>query len=1365
MDCVSSSPQDQWLPLISSARGIFFAQELDPENPCYNTAEVLECPEEMDIQLLRQGLQQVYQENESFRVQLRVFDGKPQQRLISLDDFVEINPLFPIVELSQESGQDLDEEYVHGHSSLPAPVARWALQLMRLPLDLAAGQTVRSQGILWQGRLWLVHIFHHSVADGFAVFNALSRVLSIYRTLRQGQPIPTIRRGSLKSLLDADEQAHSIQQLQYNFWASNPPWNTQEPYDENAQALQGVLCQPDTTIAGYRESASPYPWRARAELEQCTEKLLLEVSQKCRVAWPTVVIAGIGAYLTRVSYNQHVSVGVPQMNRMLPDQQQPLAAACAQIGCTAVNVLPVLVSAGLSGTEQIRQVQQQQQRNQRYAFVRQEELERLAQRHQGRLFGAQINVVPFDASFRVPEGSVILHNLNAGPVDDMTFCFRGMPGRGQGISCEIDANSALYSVDEVQQHLRRLMSWLKEWAQAIVAEDDEKILSVCTAEELLELEKFNSTNHAIKYCSLLERFQHQVRKTPEAIAVRASGAIHCDEPEALNCDKELTYAELDTQARLFACALKAHGVLAGDAVGLRFHRGIEQYIAVYGLLYAGAVYVPLLPELPAERVSSMGQDANIRLIIQGPHTPSWDSSLTPPIPDVHWDCLVEIASEQNILSERYPGEYLSLEDTAYILFTSGSTGRPKGAAISHRAIDNRLRWQQHQIPLFYGDVVLHKTPISFDVHVWELYWPLQEGATVLIAAPEGHKDPVYLARVICEQDVTCVHFVPAMLTLFLNSPAASRVLQTYDSKKLRYVVCSGEALLTEHVVGTYQLLGVYPLNLYGPTEAAVDVTYFDTAEEPQRQPIPIGKPVWNTHCYIVDPTGAIVPAGVTGELVLAGVQLSQGYCGNDEANKRSFLTMPSTGERCYRTGDIAQWNKDGTITYRGRNDAQVKIGGQRLELGEVESVLNASAAVRSGIARIEYRGSEPVLAAIYEMSEPYDENLVEDSIAQVRHDCAEHLAPYMVPTLWAVLPELPVSASGKIDRKSLINVDYGLSRTISDAPESFQEEQLCDLFAEVLGVEQYGPQENFLLAGGNSLKALELVAVLERRLGMSCTLGMIFAAPTPRELSAAIGHDERREFSHVLILREGAREQIPWVFLAPAGGLGWSYSSYVAHLPEDASVVLLQTPHYEDPEYPEPQSIEELALYYVGLLESLELSTFYLVGWSVGGTVSVDVASLASARGMKVKQCVILDGYPAQQWDSVDEPSKEDTYRALLRMGGVDTEESPLSLGRAVELLKGSGSALGHLGERDLQTCIRTMGYHTRLMRSSTQRVFEGDTVVIAVAHDDQPFLDASAWVKQAPRVRVHHIKGIHPSLVQPSRVQEILTLCRSDFS
>ncbi|MFW0109930.1 amino acid adenylation domain-containing protein [Rothia sp. P13129] len=1364
MDCVSSSPQEQWLPLLSSARGIFFAQELDPENPCYNTAEVLECPEEMDIQLLRQGLQQVYQENESFRVQLRAFDGKPQQRLISLEDFVDINPLFPIVELSQEHDQNLSEEYIQGHSSLPSPVARWALELMRRPLDLGSGQTVRSQGILWQGRLWLVHIFHHSVADGFAVFNALGRVLSIYRALKQGQPIPEVKRGSLRSLLEADAQSHAIEQEQQNFWESNPMWNSQELQVDSAEPLLGVLSQPDTTIAGYREPASSYPWRACTELDQNTEKLLLELSQKYKVAWPTVVIAGIGAYLTRASYNQHVSVGIPQMNRMLPAQQQPFATACAQIGCTAVNVLPVLVSARLSGEEQIHQVHQQQQRNQRYALVRQEELERLAHRHQGRLFGAQINVVPFDSSYRVPEGRVIVHNLNAGPVDDMTFCLRGVPGRGQGISCEIDANSALYTFDETQRHLTRLVSWLNGWAQDLLTEDGAETLSICTAEELQELEKFNSTAHPVTYRSLLERFQHQVKKTPDAIAVRASAAIHCDAPNALICDRELTYAELDAQARVFAGALKHHGVSAHDAVGLRFHRGIEQYIAVYGLLYAGAVYVPLLPELPAERVSSMVQDANIRLIIHGPETPPQDGSSAPTTPEIHWDQL-ELKSEHNIASEKYLGEQISLDDAAYILFTSGSTGRPKGAAISHRAIDNRLRWQQHQIPISDGDVVLHKTPISFDVHVWELYWPLQEGATVLIAAPEGHKDPAYLARVICEQNVTCVHFVPAMLTLFLSSPTASRILQERPPKNLRYVVCSGEALLTEHVTRTHQLLGVYPLNLYGPTEAAVDVTYFDTAEEPQRHPIPIGKPVWNTHCYIVDPTGAVVPAGVTGELVLAGVQLSQGYCGNPDANERSFFTMAVTGERCYRTGDIAQWNDDGTITYRGRNDAQVKIAGQRLELGEVESVLNASPLIRSAIARIEYRGSEPVLAAIYEMAEPYSEHLVEDSISQVRQYCAEHLAPYMVPTLWAVLPELPVGTSGKIDRKSLTNIDYGASQTTVDTPETLQEEQLCALYAEVLGVEHYGAQENFLLSGGNSLKALELVALLERRLGTRCTLGTIFAAPTPRELSAAMGHDERREFSHVLILREGSREQIPWVFLAPAGGLGWSYSSYMAHLPEDASVILLQTPHYEDPEYPEPQSIEELALYYVGLLESLQLATFYLVGWSVGGTVSVDVASLASARGMKVKQCVILDGYPAQQWASVAEPSEEDTYRALLRMGGIDTEESPLSLGRAVELLKGSGSALGHLGERDLQTCIRTMGYHTRLMRSSTQRVFNGDTVVIAVAHDDQPFLDASAWAKQAPHVRVHHIKGVHPSLVQPSRVQEILTLCKSDVS
>ena len=386
------------------------------------------------------------------------------------------------------------------------------------------------------------------------------------------------------------------------------------------------------------------------------------------------------------------------------------------------------------------------------------------------------------------------------------------------------------------------------------------------------------------------------------------------------------------------------------------------------------------------------------------------------------DCAPLVSLEE--ASQRTPDEALLRArreeildiDPVYVLFTSGSTGRPKGVAISHRAIDNRLRWQQHQIPVGEGDRVLHKTPISFDVHVWELYWPLAEGAAVVIAAPDGHRDPAYLARVIAEQSVTAVHFVPTMLSALTSSPAARRILAEAGfgrerEQPLRYVVCSGEALQKDQVQAAGEVLGVYPLNLYGPTEAAVDVTFWETSTDPHRESVPIGEPVWNTGTLILDPTGHPVPVGVTGELHLSGVQLARGYKNNPQATAAAFVEQAPAGalallngesQRLYRTGDLACWEilPDGraVIGYRGRTDYQIKVRGQRLELGDIEMALAAVEGVSASVALL-YRGlREPALAAVLEVGDVPAER-AEQLVEAAREHCAQVLPDYMVPTL------------------------------------------------------------------------------------------------------------------------------------------------------------------------------------------------------------------------------------------------------------------------------------------------------------------------------------------------------------------------------
>lgn len=1412
----NAQAETSWLPLTANARGIYFAAAIDPENPCYNTAEVLQCPADTDLSLLREAFERLYRENEGFRVRTRIADGAASQQILTEEEFLAgIDLLVDEGELeegkldgSAEAGEEPNSAPPGSalpEPALPAPVRAWAQRLLAQPLTTDEGVTVRSAVARYGGFLWVYHSFSHVVADGFAAFNGLSRVAAIYRALSAGQPVPAARRMSLRQLLDADEAASSARDEDLAFWEAS-----------------GALEQEDTSLAGRTASPSAQSVRLAFSIDVPTQQALLDAAKQHAVSWPVLATAAVGSYLARVGGYPQASFGVPQMNRMfartLPEATRALGTASAQTGCTAVNVLPVQVAATGPIAQSLHSVKEQYARNAEQPLARQEDLERTARNVQSRLFGAQINVVPFDAvlplaapskdesGFAVPTARI--HNISAGPVADATFTLRGMPGRGNSISCEIDMNPALYTAKELERHAARLSEWLPAYAAEAQCEGASlNNLGLATEAELATLRELTApalTEHPLEYKTLLGRFRDAVAAHPQALAVLdsapAPGEVLTPESErAYAFDRALTYAELDERARALAAQLLDWGVRPSDAVGLRVHRGAEQYVALYALLYAGATYVPVLPDLPAERVGVMMEDAECSLLLHGPGLhPLSAQELNPQEPARHASLpqhtLPQLSIEELVqapAAEELPGAKTGLDEDAYVLFTSGSTGRPKGVAISHRAIDNRLRWQQHQIPVGEGDRVLHKTPISFDVHVWELYWPLAEGAAVVIAAPDGHRDPAYLARVIAEQSVTAVHFVPTMLSALTSSPAARRILADAGfgrdrEQPLRYVVCSGEALQKDQVQAAGEVLGVYPLNLYGPTEAAVDVTFWETSSDPQRENVPIGEPVWNTGTLILDPTGHPVPVGVTGELHLSGVQLARGYKNNPQATAAAFVEQAPAGalallngesQRLYRTGDLACWEilPDGraVIGYRGRTDYQIKVRGQRLELGDIEMALAAVEGVSASVALL-YRGlREPALAAVLEVGDVPAER-AEQLVEAAREHCAQVLPDYMVPTLWHTLPALPVSPSGKADRKLLASLDLTPQTSDAEGPHGLLEQQLCSIIAGVLGRERFGVDEDFFASGGHSLAALEVIAAVEEQLGLSVSIGALFAHPTVQDLAASIAGErgEGAEFAPVLPLREHpavhdaaepAHQPAPLFILPPAGGLGWCYAGYLSHLPAQQGVYALQAEAFSDPQAGFASSLQELAEGYLAQIEKTlaERSLprrFVLMGWSVGGTAAVQVAALAQAAGALVERVILLDAYPSEQWQGVPAPDEQESFRALLRMGGLPepATDEQLDLPGTLERLQKAGSAMGYLPEEKLGVCLGSMRASAALMRGAEQAFFEGDVLLVGVPHEDQPYLDAEGWAAHASSFRAVLLEGTHPDLVNPARLAEV---------
>ncbi|NVZ54575.1 amino acid adenylation domain-containing protein [Pseudomonas sp. B6002] len=567
--------------------------------------------------------------------------------------------------------------------------------------------------------------------------------------------------------------------------------------------------------------------------------------------------------------------------------------------------------------------------------------------------------------------------------------------------------------------------------------------------------------------------------------IEAQAANTPDAPALVFSQQRLSYSELNRRANRLAHRLIAAGVGPDVLVGLAVERSVEMVVGLLAVLKAGGAYVPLDPEYPRERLAYMLDDSGVKLLLTQAHL--LDQL---PIP-TGLECLVLGESTFKGFSEVNPNVTLDGENLAYVIYTSGSTGQPKGAGNRHSALTNRLQWMQEAYALDVSDSVLQKTPFSFDVSVWEFFWPLMTGSRLVVAAPGDHRDPARLVSLINTEQVTTLHFVPSMLQAFLQDPTVS------TCHTLHRIVCSGEALPVDAQTQVFAKLPQAALyNLYGPTEAAIDVTHWTCVDE-GRDAVPIGRPIANLGCYILDSNFEPVPVGVLGELYLGGVGLARGYHRRPALTAERFIAHPFVnGERLYRTGDLARYRDNGVIEYAGRIDHQVKLRGLRIELGEIEARLLEHAWVReTAVLAVDGKYLVGYLAL---------QQAGDDWRDVLSAHLAQHLPDYMVPAQWMVLEQMPLSPNGKLDRKALPKVDATLQARAYEAPQTEQEQQIAAIWAQVLGVERVGRQDNFFELGGHSLLATQVVVRLREQLHAEFDVKSIFTTPTLAEFSAYV---------------------------------------------------------------------------------------------------------------------------------------------------------------------------------------------------------------------------------------------------------------------
>ncbi|WP_444944590.1 amino acid adenylation domain-containing protein [Microbulbifer sp. ZKSA006] len=753
------------------------------------------------------------------------------------------------------------------------------------------------------------------------------------------------------------------------------------------------------------------------------------------------------------------------------------------------------------------------------------------------------------------------------------------------------------------------------------------------------LESVNDTKKIFKPATLQDLLAKQAQASPNNKALT-------DEQGSFD------YQSMRQHVGNIAAQLSANGVGPGDVVAVAIERSVGLSLSLQAVIEAGAAYLPLDISYPDERLALMLEDANPKLIVAGENQVCrfCDHSPVPsPVPVLAIEHLLQQPSPSGgITAEVRP------EDPAYLIYTSGSTGRPKGVLVSHEAIVNRLLWMQDEYKLTEGDVVLQKTPSSFDVSVWEFFWPLIQGAELVMAPPEAHRDPEQLLQIISQYQVTTMHFVPSMLAAMVDyldsQPSAAPLAQS-----LRRVFCSGEALSKE-LASAYANYFKAPLhNLYGPTEAAVDVTYCpaDLGKKlGEGTGIPIGKPVWNTQLRILDQFLRPVGIGVPGELYLSGTQLALGYLNRHSLTAERFVADPyAVGERMYRTGDVVRWLPDGNVEYLGRSDDQVKIRGLRIEIGEIEKALSSLEGVRQAavharvLNRSKATGDNRQLVGYVILDNPVESPEI---LRALLEQLAQTLPVHMVPSALVAVDTFPLSANGKLDRKALPDPEN--NKTVSGRPPREGAEQIiANAFCKILNLESVTAEASFFELGGHSLLAMRLAAELRQSLSLPVTVGQIMVSPTVEGLAAVLTDENLRKdpekagFGNILPIRMGTGT--PLFCINPGSGFSWQYTGFPKYLQGNWPIIGLQSPRPNGPVAISETMDEAVERYLQTLLSAQAKGPYHLMGYSFGGTVALALAAKLTALGHEVAFVGLFDTYPpeGQEWKrpSEDEAREE----------------------------------------------------------------------------------------------------------------------------
>lgn len=1021
------------IPLTESQREVWLATQMQPEaNLAYNEGLSLTLTGELRTDCLRQALELLLKRHEMLRATISA-DG----RWLSVRAELPLD--LPVTECLGPMAQQTQADAEAGE--------------MSRPFDLQRGPLIRFQLlVIATTRHVLLITAHHIIVDGWSAAVLLTELGTLYTAIAAGKTPELPPAPHYGDYVDAERAFINSPEgtAHADYWLSllgDAPLPPEIPVD-----------RPRPTQRTY--TADRIDHRLDAPLVEAVRRL----GTSAGTSLVATTLAAFAVLLRRVAGADDLVIGLAASGQSFH--------GCEELVGHCVNFLPLRFRP--AATQSFLQFLQVAQSALLDAFE-----------HQGATFGSLLPKLSIKRDPQRPPLVSVVFNLDVRD-DELNYdglqvsyntlirrsetfeLYFNLVSSGSELLVECSYNSDLFSADMIRARLDEFETLLR----SVCADPD------CNLDALTILSR-DRRDQIVRLWNDTERDYLPDSVLPELLV--AAARRWPDLPALIVETDVLTYRQLDERAEAVAGNLRARGVGPETIVGVCAYRSAEMVITLIGILKAGGAYLPLDPEYPGERLGYMVTEAGCRLILATSGlekaAAGWSDGANCEVLSIR-DLLVPIVRQPD--SQRVA----TADSLVYVLFTSGSTGRPKGTMLTHRGVINRLRWGQEQYPIGPGDRLLQKTPFSFDVSVPEFFWPLMNGATLVMARPDGHKDPAYLVETIQRERITSCHFVPSMLGPFLDHPQAANCVS------LRHVFASGEALPYAHVRRFYDALSHATLhNLYGPTEASVEVSYWDCPKEPdERRLVPIGRPVANTQLRVLDRQGEALPVGVIGELYLGGTQLARGYLNQPELTAERFIQHPEFG-RLYRTGDLARWLPDGVVDFLGRADGQVKLRGFRIELGEIEAQLKAQPEVTEAVAAVRERtGGDPRLVAWVALRPG-----VEYRPERLGAALGAQLPDYMIPQAFMAVADFPRLPSGKINRALLPDPFAGVTAARSDhrPPEPGLESQLAELWQEMLGGAKAGRADRFLDLGGHSLLAVRLAGRIEQQFGIRLPLRVV----------------------------------------------------------------------------------------------------------------------------------------------------------------------------------------------------------------------------------------------------------------------------------